>query len=81
MHMDLSQIHVAATYSLLYNASLMAGEGGLDKIIHTTGDSRLCFRHLDPQLAMALYIVWKKYQVFSRASEKLLQQLKMDFGA
>jgi len=86
MHVDLSQIKVAATYSLLYNASLMVREGlglalGLDKLINTTGESPLCFRPLSPRLEMELYIVWKKYQVFSRASEKFLQQLKMDFEA
>ncbi len=86
MHMDLSKINVVATYSLLYNASLMVREGlglalGLDKLINTTGDSQLCFRPLTPRLELDLYIVWKKYQVFSKASEKFLQQLKMDLGA
>ncbi len=86
MHTDLSQLNVAATYSLLYNASLMVREGlglalGLDKLINTTGDSQLCFRPLSPRLELDLYIVWKKYQVFSKASEKFLQQLKMDLGA
>ncbi len=86
MHMDPSQLNVVATYSLLYNASLMVKEGlglalGLDKLINTTGDSQLCFRPLSPRLELDLFIVWKKYQVFSKASEKFLQQLKMDLGA
>ncbi len=83
MRTDLSQLNVVATYSLLYNASLLVREGlglalGLDKLINTTGESRLCFRPLTPRLEMELHIVWKKYQVFSKASEKFLQQLKMD---
>lgn len=86
MRTDLSQLNVTATYSLLYNASLMVREGlglalGLDKLINTTGDSQLCFRPLTPRLELDLYIVWKKYQVFSKASEKFLQQLQMDLKA
>ncbi len=83
MRTDLSQLNAVATYSLLCNASLLVREGlgpalGLDKLINTTGESRLCFRPLTPRLEMELHIVWKKYQVFSKAPEKFLQQLKMD---
>lgn len=86
MHTPLSQLNVVATYSLLYNASLMVRAGlglalGLDKLINTTGDSPLCFRPLAPRLELELSIVWKKYQVFSRAADKFLQQLKADLGA
>lgn len=85
MGVNPSRLHVTATYSLLYNASLMVREGlglalGLDKLINTTGDSGLCFRPLNPRLELDLYIVWKKYQVFSKASEKFLQQLKADLA-
>ncbi len=54
---------------------------GLDKLINTTGDSPLCFRPLAPRLELDLYIVRKKYQVFSKAAEKFLQQLKTDLEA
>ena len=78
---DITELNVVATYSLLYNGSLMVEEGMgyalcLDHIINTTGDSRLCFRPLSPPLEMGVYLVWKKYQVFSKAAEKFLHAVR-----
>lgn len=78
---NLSQLKVVATYNLLFNASLMVEEGlgyalGFDKIINTTGSSALCFRPLSPKVEENMNIIWKKYQVFSKASEKFLEKIK-----
>lgn len=78
---DLSELEIVATYNLLFNASLMVSEGlgyavGFDKIINTSGDSDLCFRPLSPTREAGMSIIWKKYQVFSKASEKFIQKLK-----
>lgn len=78
---ELSELEVVATYNLLFNASLLVEEGlgyaiGLDKIINTSGNSKLCFRPLSPQREAGMQIVWKKYQVFSKACEKFIQKLK-----
>ena len=75
------QIRKVATYSLLFNASLMVEEGlgyavCLDKIINTSGESKLCFRPLSPKVDMKMQVIWKKYQVFSKAADKYLQQLR-----
>lgn len=77
---DESQLHIAATYNLIFNASLLVDEGlgyalCYDKLINTK-DSNLCFRPLYPQLEVKGYIVWKKYQVFSKAAELFLQYLR-----
>ena len=79
MKKDLSALKVVATYNLVYNASLLVDEGlgyalCLDKLIHTAG-SGLCFRPLDPPLEAPACIVWKKYQMFSKAAEAFLQSL------
>jgi len=76
-----SELEIVATYNLLFNASLMVEEGlgyaiGFDKIINTSGNSALCFRPLSPKREEGMYIVWKKYQVFSKASEKFMEKLK-----
>ena len=76
-----AQLHIAATYNLIFNASLLVDEGlgyaiGLDKIINTTGESNLCFRPLKPKLENKMSIIWKKYQVFSKPVEKFLQVLR-----
>ena len=73
-------LNVAATYSLLYNASLMVEEGMgcalcLDGIINTTGESTLCFRPLEPGLDVSVYLVWRKYRSLSKAAEKYMEAL------
>lgn len=82
---DKSKLNIVATYNLLYNASRFVKMGlgyaiTLDKIINTDGDSNLCFRPLYPCLEAGLCIVWKKYQIFSRASEQFLKQLQEEFS-
>lgn len=80
---DISKLNIVATYDLVYNASLFVKKGfgyviALDKLINTTGNSTLCFRPLSPTLEAGLCIVWKKYQVFSRASNAFLHQLQKE---
>lgn len=78
---DARSMKVVATYNLMYNASLLAKEGlgyvfGLNRLINTTDDSELCFRPLKPAIETSLAVVWKKYQVFSKAAEKFLDKLQ-----
>ncbi len=78
---ELSELKIVATYNLIFNASLMVEEGlgyaiGFDKIINTSGNSALCFRPLFPKQEEGMSIVWKKYQIFSKASEKFMEKLK-----
>ncbi len=78
---DFSKLNIVATYSLLYNGSLMVEEGigyalCLNHIVNPTGESSLCFRPLSPKLDMGLNVVWKKYQLLNKASEKFLERLQ-----
>lgn len=78
---EISEIEIVATYNLLFNASLMVEEGlgyaiGFDKIINTSDSSNLCFRPLSPKREAGMSIIWKKYQVFSKASEKFMEKIK-----
>lgn len=78
---DISKLNIVATYDLVYNAAQFAKKGfgyviALDKLINTTGESNLCFRPLFPALEAKLCIIWKKYQVLSRASNTFLKQLQ-----
>lgn len=83
MQQEPSELNIIATYNLLFNASLMVEEGlgyalGLDKIINTN-QSALCFRPLNPKKEAEMYIIWKKYQIFSKAAEKFLNEFKNHF--
>ena len=74
-----SQLSIVATYNLVYNASLLVDEGlgyalCFDKLINTQGSS-LTFRPLAPPMLAEATVVWKKYQVFSKAARLFLEEL------
>lgn len=80
MKKELSELHIVATYNLLFNASLLVDEGlgyalCFDNLINTNG-SNLCFRPFSPPMEVHGYLVWKKYQVFSRAASVFLQSVQ-----
>ncbi len=82
---DLSGLNVVATYNLVLNASILTDEGFgyticYDKLLDIVKSESLCFRPLTPALKAEATIVWKKYQVFSRASEAFLRQLQKNFS-
>lgn len=79
---DINEMNIVATYNLIYNASLMVEEGigyviGLDRLINTT-NTDLCFKPLKPSLEVSLSVVWKKYQVFNKASKYFLTTLQSE---
>lgn len=81
---DMEKLNIAATYNLVFNASLMVDEGlgyalSLENIINTNG-SNLCFRPLNPKLDISMNIVWKKHQIFSKASDKFLSFILKDLS-
>lgn len=78
---DISELNVVATYNLVFNASLMVDEGlgyaiCFDKLINVSGDSNLCFRPLWPEAEAEASIIWKRYQVFSKAARKFIDALQ-----
>lgn len=79
MRREIAALNVVATYNLVFNASLLVDEGFgyalcFDKLIHTEG-TNLCFRPFSPKLEVPAYIVWKKYQIFSKAADRFLQSV------
>lgn len=81
---SLDKLHIVATYDLIFNTSIMVREGmgyalGFEGLIYTGKDSNLCFRPLDPVLVSPMYIIWKKYQVFTPIAQKLLDEIEEYF--
>ena len=79
--MEQEKLNIAATYSLLFNGSLMVDEGlgyaiCFDKLVNVSGNSNLCFRPLEPKIEAHMDIIWKKYQIFSKPAQKFLQKLQ-----
>lgn len=78
-------LNLTGTLNLAYNGSVFVKEGlgymlTFDQIIDTGTDSELCFRPLDPPLKTKMYVIWKKYQVFTPVAELLLKELKDQFN-
>ena len=78
---EMSSLNVIATYNLIYNASLLVEDGlgyaiCFDKLINTTGDSRLCLRPIVPEIKNAGYLIWKKYQIFSPAVQMFINRIR-----
>lgn len=80
----LDKLNIVATYDLILNTSFMVKEGlgyalGFDGLINTEADGDLRFRPLKPTLQSPMYLVWKKYQVFTPAATLLLEELQKEF--
>ncbi len=81
---NFDKLNVVAVHNLVYNASLLV-ERGLGCVVTLELGSRiangkLCFRPFDPLLESGSSIVWKKYQVFSKAAEVFLNKIQKKFG-
>lgn len=44
------------------------------------GNFHFCFRPFDPPLEAGAAMIWKKYQVFSKPAEMLLEKMMAAFG-
>ncbi|HOO07666.1 MAG TPA: LysR family transcriptional regulator [Ruminococcus sp.] len=80
---DMDKLNFAGTVNLAYNGSVFVKEGlgyllTFEHLIDTSEESGLCFRPIEPTLETNMYIIWKKYQVFSPIAELFLKQLKQD---
>ena len=74
------RLQVAATYNLLYNASLMVEDGigvaiSFDGLVDTSGNSSLCFRPLYPEISVSPSLIWKRHQKLSIISQLFIKQL------
>ena len=82
----MDQLHLEGSFRLSYNASLFAKEhlGYLltfDRLVDTSSESGLVFRPLTPGLETKLFIVWKRYQMFSPIADRFLRRIQASFSA
>lgn len=80
----MENLHLEGSFRLSYNGSLFVREGlgyllTFEHLIDTSPKSGLVFRPLTPVLETKLYLIWKKYQVFTPIAEKLLEKIKERF--
>ena len=82
---DHKKLRVVATGNLVNTLALAAEEGigcllTLNELVDISGERNLCFRPLEPKLESWMYIAWKKYQVFTRAAEVFIGELKQQLA-
>ena len=80
----MQDLQLEGTFQLSFNGGIFAAEGlgallTFDKLINTGIDSDLVFRPLKPALENKMYLVWKKYQIFSPIAEKFITELRAHF--
>ena len=78
---DFKNLNVVTTFNLITTPAMLVEEGvgytfTFDKLVNTTGDCNLCFRPLEPKFETGLYLVWKKYQVFTKAAKVFWEQVQ-----
>ena len=81
----MDQLHLEGSFRLSYNGSLFVKEGlgyllTFEHLIDTSPDSGLTFRPLTPKLETKMYLIWKKYQVYTPIAERLLEMLKAELS-
>ena len=77
----IDQLRLEGSFRLAYNGSLFVREGlgfllTFHHLIDTAPGSGLVFRPLTPKLETPMYLIWKKYQVFTPVASLLLEELK-----
>lgn len=82
---DFKNLNVVTTFNLITTPAMMVEEGlgytfTFDKLVNTTGDCNLCFRPLEPKFETGLYLVWKKYQIFTKPAKAFLQQVQQNLS-
>ena len=77
----MKDLHLEGSFQLSYNGAIFAAEKlgillTLDNLVNTGDLSELVSRPLMPVLENKMYLVWKKYQMFSPIAEKFLVEIR-----
>ncbi len=82
---DVDKINITGTFNLFYNGSIFVKEGlgaliTFEHLPETGENSGFVFRPFSPALEVKMYIVWKKYQMFTPIANRLLEHMKLTFS-
>ena len=78
---NLDRLNILATFNLCNNGAVFVREGlgvelTFEKLVETNAESDLCFRPITPPLHTKMYVIWKKYQIFTPVANLLLEEIK-----
>ena len=80
----LDELNITGTVNLFYNGTVFVKVGDcllltFEHLADTGNESGLCFRPLMPTLESKMFIIWKRYQVFSPIAERLIDEIRSHF--
>lgn len=78
---DLQSLNIVSTFNLITTPAMMIEEGfgmafTFDHLVNTGENSNLCFRPLEPKIEADIFLIWKKYQMFTRAASVFLEEVR-----
>lgn len=81
MHREISELNIAATYNLMFNAGLMVRQGlgyalVVNELMQYPDKSPLCYRSLTPTVPIGLELVWRKHIPLSPAAQYFLEAVQ-----
>lgn len=76
-----ANLHIVATYNLLYNAMILVREGvgyalSYDKLANTALNSKLTFVPLRDVNTSTMYCLWRKHHTFSTVAQLFINELR-----
>lgn len=81
LNRPLSDLNIVATFNLITTPAMMV-EAGLGAaitfkdLVTENEANQLCFREFSPVLDTSLFLVWKKYQIFTRPARLFLDEIR-----
>ena len=80
LHRSADKLNIVATYNLLFNGALMVQDGlgcalCLESVHQPERNRELVFKPLTNVLTEEMHVIWKKDNVFSKASQKFFEEI------
>lgn len=80
LHRSADKLNIVATYNLLFNCALMVQDGlgcalCLESVHQPERNRELVFKPLTNVLTEEMHVIWKKDNVFSKASQKFFEEI------
>ena len=80
LHRSADKLNIVATYNLIFNGALMVQDGlgcalCLESVHQLERNRELIFKPLTNALTEEMHLIWKKDNVFSKASQKFFEEI------
>lgn len=78
---DIKNLNVISSFGHILTPAQLVEEGigiafAAKGLVSTGPNSSLCFRPLEPQIDIPVYLIWKKHQILTRAAEFFLKEVR-----